>query len=231
VSGPDVPLAGKSAERVMVKVCGLTSVADALGCARAGVDWIGLNFHPGSPRHIAHSLAAEIIAALPAGAEAVGLFVDRPAAEVAVVAARLGLRVVQLHGQEPPEDLAALDHLYVVRAVRLGHAGAVAQMARYLDECRTRGRPPDAVLVDAYVAGRPGGTGQAIADEVLDRLPALRLPRLILAGGLTPENVGARVTRVRPWMVDVASGVESAPGRKDPARVAAFVRAVRPEAQ
>jgi phosphoribosylanthranilate isomerase len=214
-----------------VKVCGLRSAADAVACAAAGADWIGLNFHPASPRSVDRRLAAEIIAALPAGVAAVGLFVDRPAAEVADVAERLGLRVVQLHGQEEPEDLVALNHLFLVRAFRLGDAAAVARMSAYLEACRALGRLPEAVLVDAFVAGQAGGTGKEIVDEVLDFLPSLRLPRLILAGGLTPENVGARIARVHPWMVDVASGVESAPGRKDPARVAAFVRAVRPGAQ
>jgi phosphoribosylanthranilate isomerase len=212
---------------VKVKVCGLTSAAEARACVEAGADWIGLNFHPASPRRVDLSRAAEIVAALPAPAEPVGLFVDRPPAEVAEVAARLGLRVVQLHGDEPPADLAALAHLFVVRAFRLGDAASVARMSSYLDACRDTGRMPDAVLIDAHVAGQPGGTGRAIASDLLDLLPTPTLPRLILAGGLTPENVAARVSRVRPWMVDVASGVESAPGRKDPARVAAFLRAAR----
>jgi phosphoribosylanthranilate isomerase len=95
----------------------------------------------------------------------------------------------------------------------------------YLARAETLGRQPDALLIDAYVPGLPGGTGAIVAADVLDSMPPL--PRLILAGGLTPENVAARVARVRPWMVDVASGVESSPGRKDPAKVAAFIRAAR----
>jgi phosphoribosylanthranilate isomerase len=208
-----------------VKVCGLTCVADALSCARAGADWLGLNFHPPSPRRVAVETAAEIIKALPEGCEAVGLFVDRPPGEVAATAFALGLRIVQLHGDEPPEDIVALGHLTVVRAFRLGDEAAVERMADYLERARTLGRSPDAVLVDAYVPGQAGGTGHAIAGYLLDALPLL--PRLILAGGLTPENVAGRVARVRPWMVDVASGVESSPGRKDPGRVAQFIRAAR----
>lgn len=215
----------KASVRVRVKVCGLTSVADALACAEAGADWLGLNFHPASSRRVDSSLAAEIVAALPPGCLAVGLFVDRPTAEVAATAARVGLRVVQLHGDEAPEDLRALGRLTLVRAFRLGDDAAVARMAAYLDRAAALGRAPDAVLVDSYVPGQAGGTGHAIASDVLDRLPAL--PRLILAGGLTAENVADRVARVRPWMVDVASGVESSPGRKDSGRVAAFIRAVR----
>jgi phosphoribosylanthranilate isomerase len=211
--------------RVRIKVCGVTRVDDALSCAAAGADWIGLNFHPDSPRRIDPSLAAEIIAALPASAEAVGLFVDRPPGEVAERADRLGLRVVQLHGREPAEDLLILAHLTIVRAFRIGDADAVSRMVAYLSHAERLGRAPDAVLVDAFVPGRPGGTGHAIAPDLLALLPSL--PRLILAGGLSPENVAARVALARPWMVDVASGVETAPGRKDPDRVAAFVRAAR----
>ena len=98
-------------------------------------------------------------------------------------------------------------------------------MSDYLARARAIGRLPDAILIDAYVAGQSGGTGATVASDVLDCIPPL--PRLILAGGLTPENVAAKVALVRPWMVDVASGVESSPGRKDPAKVAAFVKAAQ----
>ena len=211
---------------VRIKVCGLTRLADALACASAGVDWIGLNFHPASPRCIDPDLAAEIISTLPITASAVGLFVDRTPGEVVELADRLGLRIVQLHGHEPPEDIAALGHLQVIRAFRLGDAADVGRMVRYLRRAEELGRPPDAVLVDSLVPGQAGGTGHAIAADLLSLLPPL--PRLILAGGLTPENVAERIARVRPWMVDVASGVESAPGRKDPARVNAFIKGARP---
>lgn len=210
---------------VRIKVCGLTSVAEACQCATAGADWVGLNFHPPSPRYVTPAVAAEIVAALPQPTEAVGLFVDRPPREVAALADRVGLRIVQLHGQEPPEDLIALRHLRLIRAFRIGSADSIEAMAAYLRRARELGRSPDEVLVDAFVAGQAGGTGQSIADPLLTQLPSL--PRLILAGGLSPENVAERVARARPWMVDVASGVESAPGRKDPERVKEFIRAVR----
>ncbi|HWE38130.1 MAG TPA: phosphoribosylanthranilate isomerase [Isosphaeraceae bacterium] len=212
---------------MLVKVCGVTTPADAAAAASAGADWIGLNFHPGSPRRVDEPTAARILAALPAGVEPVGLFVDRPAAEVAAVAGRLGLRVVQLHGSEPVADLVALAHLQVVRAFRLGNLDDVARMSSYLARAAELGHRPHAVLVDAFVAGVAGGTGVSIAAPLLDAIPAH--PRLILAGGLTPANVADRVALVRPWMVDVASGVEPAgsPGRKDPDLVAAFIRAAR----
>jgi len=210
---------------IKIKICGLTSVGDALACVSGGADWIGLNFHPGSSRRIDPSLASEIVAALPPTAHAVGLFVDRPPDEVASLADRVGLKTVQLHGDEPPTDLVAIGHLRIVRAFRLGDAEAVARMLRYLGRSEELGRPPYAILIDGHVAGQPGGTGHAIDLEILRVLPSL--PNLILAGGLTPENVAGRIVQVRPWMVDVASGVESAPGCKDPERVAAFVRAAR----
>jgi phosphoribosylanthranilate isomerase len=216
---------GVSHRRVLVKICGLTCVEDALACAELGADWIGLNFHPPSPRYVDSELAAAILAALPTSVTAVGVFVDRPAAEVASLADRLGLQTVQLHGQEPPEDLAALGRFRVVRAFRLKPGGGWTIVAEYLARADALGHSPHSVLVDAYVPGVPGGTGAAIDLSLFDESPPL--PRLILAGGLTPGNVGERIARVRPWMVDVASGVECAPGRKDTRSVAAFIRAVR----
>jgi phosphoribosylanthranilate isomerase len=210
---------------VAVKICGVTRVDDALACAAVGVQWIGLNFHPGSPRFIQPEDAAIIIGALPRSITAVGVFVDRPAGEVAEVAGQLGLTIVQLHGHEPPEDLLFLRHLQIVRAFRLKSASDWNRVSEYLARCRAIGGQPDAILIDACVAGKSGGTGATVASDVLDCIPPL--PRLILAGGLTPENVAAKVALVQPWMVDVASGVESSPGRKDPAKVAAFVRAAR----
>jgi phosphoribosylanthranilate isomerase len=200
-------------------------VADAITCAEAGVDWLGLNFCPSSRRRVEVAVAAEIVASLPESCVAVGLFVDRPPDEVAETADRVGLRIVQLHGQEPPEDLVALGRFEVVRAFRLVDIGDIARMTAYLDRAAELGHRPEYVLIDAMVAGQLGG-GHSIATDLLDALPAC-VPRLVLAGGLTPENVAERVARVRPWMVDVASGVESEPGTKDLAKVRAFVQAAR----
>jgi len=205
----------------------LTCVADAVACSDLGADWIGLNFHPRSPRYVEPGVAAEIVAVLPPSTAAVGVFVDRPAVEVAELADRLGLRIVQLHGQEPPEDLLVLNRFRIVRAFRLGGPAGWERVTDYLARAEAMGRQPDEVLIDAFVAGESGGTGASIAPAVLDGRPALSVPRLILAGGLTPRNVSERIARVRPWMIDVASGVESAPGRKDRAAVAAFLRAAR----
>ncbi len=226
-SGPDLLGVGEG-RPLLIKVCGLTDPGEAAAVAAAGADYIGLNFHPGSPRYVAPELAAAIVAALPDSTVPVGLFVDRPPAEVAEVAMRVGLRVVQLHGDEPPASLAALSDLLIVKAFRIGSAEGLAAMQAYLDEADRIGRPPDAVLVDAHVPGLVGGTGRTIDDGVMAGLPGH--PRLILAGGLTPENLRERlaILGAAPWMVDVASGVESSPGRKDLERVTAFVKAARP---
>jgi phosphoribosylanthranilate isomerase len=210
---------------VRVKICGVTRVEDAIACAVAGADWIGLNFHSASPRFVRPASAAAIIAALPSSVRAVGVFVDRPPAEVADIAGELGLDIVQLHGHEPPEDLILLRHLELIRAFGLDGPCAWQQVNEYLSRAIALGRAPDAVLVDAAIAGRSGGTGELISDHVLSQRPSM--PRLILAGGLTPANVAERVARVQPWMVDVASGVESAPGVKDVSKAIAFVAAAR----
>jgi phosphoribosylanthranilate isomerase len=214
-----------SSLRLGVKICGLTTAEDARACLGAGADWIGLNFHPASRRFVDPAEARPIIETVSPPARAVGLFVNRPPAEVEDTADRLGLVTVQLHGDEPPEDLVRLERFWIIRAFRLADIADVRAMTDYLSRAESLGRLPDAVLVDSFVTGQAGGTGILLADDLLRLLPPL--PRLILAGGLTPENVAARVAQVCPWMVDVASGVESSPGRKDPARVSAFVRAAR----
>ena len=214
-----------SGSTVRIKICGLTRVDEALACLHAGADWIGLNFHPCSSRFVPRERAREIISAVADPARVVGLFVDLPADEVGEIALGLGLQIVQLHGREPALDLLALARFQIIRAFRLGRLADIQEMLAYLERAQALGRPPDAVLVDAAVPGQAGGTGTLVAEDILDLLPPL--PRLILAGGLDARNVAARIRRARPWMVDVASGVESAPGRKDPAQVHAFIRAAR----
>ena len=213
------------ASSVRVKICGLTRVDEAVACLQAGDDLIGLNFHPDSPRCIDLARAAEIMTALGGPEQVIGLFVNRPADEVARLADGLGIVRIQLHGDEPPEDLRVLDRFWLVRAFRLGAVEHIRAMNRYLEQCRTVGRLPDAILLDAHAPGRLGGTATVVTEDILAAIPSL--PRMILAGGLSPDNVAERVAIARPWMVDVASGVESSPGRKDAAQVAAFIQAVR----
>lgn len=214
-----------TSSRVLVKVCGLSDVDQALACASAGADWLGLNFHPPSPRCIGLDRAAEIAAALPSTTRAIGVFVDEPIDRIRAAAERVGLWAVQLHGDETPADVARLGDSRVIKAFRLRSAADWPRVLAFVREVANLGGALEGILVDAYVPGQAGGTGQTIAEELLDLMAGT--PRLILAGGLNRGNVARLVARVRPFMVDVASGVESAPGRKDPAEVAAFVRAVR----
>ena len=211
--------------RIRIKICGLTRGDEAVACLEAGADLIGLNFHSGSPRYVGVDQAEEILTTVGRPDQVVGVFVDRSPAEVAVIARALGLTTIQLHGDEPPEDVVALAEYWIIRAFRLGTESDVSLMQRYLQRCQDLGRLPDAVLVDASVSGHHGGTGTRIAPGILSLVP--QLPRLVLAGGIQPANVAELVVRHRPWMVDVASGVESSPGRKDLQKVSELIRRVR----
>ena len=210
-----------------IKICGITSPEDAAAVAAAGADAIGLNFYAKSPRYVEPAQARTIVDALPAGVVKVGLFVNAPAQEVCRTFDLLGLDLVQLHGDEAPEYLAALGGRSVMRAFRLG-VGGLAEIGQYLRRCETVGCPLSLVLIDAYRPGQYGGTGEVADWSALAEYPAsITHPPLVLAGGLTPQNVAEAIRTVRPAAVDTASGVESGPGRKDPVRVAAFVRAAR----
>jgi phosphoribosylanthranilate isomerase len=210
-----------------IKICGITSVEDALIVARAGADAIGLNFYPRSRRCISFDTAKEIVAALPKEIVKVGLFVNSPPADVCQTYSDLSLDLIQLHGNEPPEYLAQLGDRPVMRAFRI-QPGSLHPVIEYLALSRELRAAPKLILLDSLVAGQYGGTGKT-ADWTIVRQYAAQpgLPPLVLAGGLTPQNVTEAIAAVRPFAVDVASGVESNPGRKDPAAVEAFVRAAR----
>jgi phosphoribosylanthranilate isomerase len=195
----------------LVKICGITRLEDALAAARLGADWLGFNFWPRSRRYIAPEAAASIVAALPASVLPVGVFVDPRATELARAIQVSGVRTVQLHGDEPPA-LCASAPVPVVKGIRVRDAHSLAALAAY---------EVSAFLLDSATPGY-GGSGTAfdwaLASEVAAEVP------LWLAGGLTPENVAEAVRRVRPRGVDVASGVESAPGVKDVRSMEAFIR-------
>lgn len=196
-----------------VKICGVTSVEDALMCVEAGADAIGVNFAPRSPRRVGLELARTIVAALPAGVVKVGVFVDASERELRDAIAHVGLGCVQLHGDELPELVSAfLPHAY--KALRVQGREALALAASY---------PGEHILLDAYVPGIAGGTGATFDWTVAAELAKVR--QVTLAGGLKPENVAAAIRAVRPFCVDVASGVESSPGKKDPSKVRAFIDA------
>ncbi len=196
---------------VLVKICGITRVEDALAAVRLGADWIGFNFWPRSRRYIAPAAAAAIVAALPPAVLPVGVFVDPTADELAEAVRASGVRSAQLHGDEPPE-LCAASPVPVVKGIRVRDAHSLAQLATY---------EVAGFLLDSATPGY-GGSGTPF-DWALAAEAAAAVP-LWLAGGLTPENVGEAVKRVRPRGVDVASGVESAPGVKDLAKMEAFIR-------
>ncbi len=197
-----------------VKICGVTSARDALLAAQAGAAAVGINFFPGSPRCVSLETAEEIAASLPKGVCRVGVFVDAAREEVERLAAHLRLDAVQFHGAESPDFCRGWAQR-VIKAVRVRDRHSLAQMAAY---------PVDFILADAYVEGQLGGTGERIPPSWLG---AVASERLILAGGLTPENVAEAIRQVRPAAVDVASGVEGAPGKKDPERVRRFIANAR----
>jgi phosphoribosylanthranilate isomerase len=201
-----------------VKICGITRAEDALLAVEHGAWAIGMVFHPASVRLCSLGSAEQIGAAFRRRVELAGVFVNAPLDEVAAVAERCHLSLLQLHGDEGPaycREAARRTGCRIVKAARVRDASSV----RSLRPFRT-----DFHLLDAYVPGRPGGTGETFNWELAGRRRQ-GVP-VILSGGLTPDNVADGIRAVEPYAVDTASGTEAAPGRKDPARVTAFFRAV-----
>jgi len=210
-----------------VKICGITTVDDALMVADAGADAIGLNFYPRSPRYVAMSDAVAIVRALPPTVVRVGLFVNAASEDVCCSFDTLGLDLIQLHGDEPPSFLSQLGPRPVMKAFRIGPSG-LAPVREFLDECGRLGCRPRFVLLDALVTGAYGGTGK-LADwsAAQEYRHDDSLPPMVLAGGLTPTNVAEAIRSTGTRAVDTASGVESSPGRKDSEAVKAFVRSAK----
>jgi phosphoribosylanthranilate isomerase len=205
---------------VRIKFCGLTDPGDAELAADAGAWAVGMIFWKGSARRCTLSAAAEIAAAVRRRVELVGVFVNAPLDEVARTADAVGLTALQFHGDEGPAfcgEAARRTGAKVIKAMRV-RSGEELQA---LDAFRV-----DFHLLDSYKAGVPGGTGESFAWELVPP-PGRRLAPTILSGGLNPENVAGAIAAVRPFAVDVASGVEASPGRKDPAKLASFAAAVR----
>ena len=204
---------------IRVKICGVTTVEDAEFALEAGADALGLNFVPGTPRCLEVGQAREISEALPPFGTRVGIFVNDSPERVMEIAHRVGLDAAQLHGDETPEDCCWLIErgLRVIRALRVKGPETIAQIDAFTD-C--------AILLDAYVKGALGGTGETF-DWELARQAAVARP-IILSGGLKPENVGEAVRSVQPYGVDSSSGVEGAVlGRKDPGRTLSFIENAR----
>ncbi|HTI52357.1 MAG TPA: phosphoribosylanthranilate isomerase [Planctomycetaceae bacterium] len=210
-----------------IKICGIRDYETAEAVAECGPQAIGLNFYEKSPRFVAPQLATEIVVRLPREVEPVGVFVNHSVDEIQTICRRCDIGIVQLHGDEPPEVVAALSQFRVIRAFRVGAEG-LGEITSYLQRCRRLDTLPWACLVDARVEGTYGGTGQAAPWELIRRdYNFAGWPPLILAGGLQPDNVSAAIKAVRPWGVDVAGGVESAVACKDISLVRKFVESAR----
>jgi phosphoribosylanthranilate isomerase len=199
-------------------MCGVSDPADARRVAELGAWALGMIFWPQSPRACPIDTAEAIGAELQRRLELVGVFVNATLDEVADVADRCHLTIVQLHGDEGPafcREAARRTGAKVMKAVRMRDAAQLTDLQRF---------HTDYHLLDAYSPDKPGGTGETFDWELARRHPGN--PPMVLSGGLTPENVGEAIAAARPFAVDVASGTEAAPGRKDPAKLEAFVRAV-----
>ena len=198
-----------------VKVCGITRWTDARHAADLGVDALGFVFYAKSPRSIRPDRAREIIQKLPPFVTPVGVFVDAPIQEIQSVIQQCRLTAIQLHGNEPPEFCRQFS-VRVIKAFRVKGDELPRHISRF---------PVDAILLDTFQAGVPGGTGSTFCWDVAQA--AKQYARVILAGGLNGENIGMALETVQPYAVDVSSGVEAAPGKKDPRLVAEFIQQVK----
>ena len=205
-------------ERTRVKICGLREPAHARVAAEAGADAIGFVFYGPSPRYVEAANARKVAAVLPPYISKVGLFVDEPAESIEEILGELDLDLLQFQGDEPPDFCARFGKPFV-RAVRMEPGVDLLEYAHRFSAAR-------ALLLDAHVPGLPGGTGRTFDWAAIPR--DFPLP-LILSGGLDAANVGEAMRVVRPWAVDVSSGVESSRGVKDPAKIVEFIRSVRRE--
>lgn len=206
--------------RVRIKICGLTRPEDVAAAVEAGADALGFIFAEGSPRRVSCDRAAELIRGAPPFVSRVGVFVNECLERVQEVAQSCGLDTVQLHGDETPEYCERLAGITRIRGFRLRGRGQLEEMGRYRSVV-------EGWLIDSYVAGQAGGTGR-VADWSLAReVVELGARPVILAGGLDATNVAEAIRRVKPFAVDVSSGVEVVPGWKDPGRISSLCEAVR----
>jgi phosphoribosylanthranilate isomerase len=212
--------------RTRIKICGVRRVEDALMAARLGADAIGMVFHEPAFRYCRPEIAREIVARLPPPVTGVGLFMNDGLTRIREVVAMTGIRCIQLHGEESPQDVAALAPLQVIKTLRLDRADPAAALAPW----RTS-RPTNVVAILLETPGSAGGSGEEndwpLIRRALDARLLDSLPPLVVAGGLRPTNVASVVTLLRPWAVDVSSGVEEVKGQKSPTLVEAFICAVR----
>jgi phosphoribosylanthranilate isomerase len=201
---------------VKVKICGITDLNDALLASELGADAVGFNFCRKSPRYIDPSQAKAIIEKLPPLIQAVGIFVDEFSPErVVKISQGVGINTVQLHGDESPSYLRKMSELRVIKAFRVSDGFSIDLLDEY---------PVSTFLLDAYVPDRPGGTGRTFNWDIA--IAAKRKGRIILAGGLTPANIHEAILTVQPFAVDICSGIEKSPGRKDPHKMEMLLKAI-----
>jgi phosphoribosylanthranilate isomerase len=204
--------------RVKLKICGITSWTDARRACEAGADFLGFNFYLRSPRYIEPAKARKIIGRLPPKVAVVGIFVNEDETKMLKIASAAGLGYLQLHGDESPAAVVRLSRaLPVLKAVRVQRSFRAAQLAQF-DRA-------SAILLDGFDRQRRGGTGKTFNWKVAGR--ANKYFHIFLAGGLTPENIGEAIRVAKPYAVDVCSGVESRPGKKDPKKLKLLARAIR----
>ena len=203
--------------RVKVKICGITNWLDARRAIDAGVDFLGFNFYPGSARYVTPAKARRIVRRLPKSVASVGVFVNENEQKMLEIVQIVGLDRVQLHGEESPATVERLGRaLPVIKALRVRKTLRAAQVARF--------KHASALLLDGFDPKQWGGTGRSFDWQLANR--ARRGAKLFLAGGITPENVAAAIRTAKPYAVDVCSGVEAKPGKKDAKRLKAFMREV-----
>jgi phosphoribosylanthranilate isomerase len=204
---------------VKVKICGITNLSDARRAVEAGADFLGFNFYRQSSRYIAPAAARRIVRCLPENVAAVGVFVNEPESEMLAIARRVGLDYVQLHGDETAEIVSRMRRSFrVIKAIGVRDSFRVSHLANF--------KRASSILLDGFDAHLHGGTGKSFDWKVAKS--AGRKCQIFLAGGITPENVAEAVSAARPFAIDVCSGVESRPGKKDAVRMRALVAAVRP---
>jgi len=201
-----------------IKICGITNLEDAVAAIAMGVDALGFNFYKSSPRYIAPQSAREIIEQLPQSVLKVGVFVNEESPDhVRSIADEAGITAVQLHGDESPDYCRKLADQYVIKALAVGHNVDTQIIVRY---------PVNAIMLDTKHKTLRGGTGRAFDWSIAQQVSKI-VPKLYLAGGLSPENVTGAIETVRPYAVDACSSLEDSPGKKNHERMRAFVAAVR----
>ena len=201
---------------VRVKICGMRREEDVAAAVEAGASALGFNFWKGTPRYVEPREAARMIDMVPNNIWKVGVFVDEDRERVMEIAAETGVSVLQFHGNESPEYWDRLDSYKRIKAFKVGRDFQASELGRY--------RSAAAYLLDGSVTGMVGGTGQTFDWSLADQ--AKSFGRILLAGGLNAKNVAEAVRRVRPWGVDVCTGVETEPGKKDPELIRQFMQAV-----